>query len=93
MSDRPILFTTVDQVLRITLNRPAQKNSLTPTLVREIVEALEAVSADDSARVIAIDAHGPDFCTGADLVASNRKLLEDLLYRVRKLELPDDRRG
>jgi hypothetical protein len=29
----------------------------------------------------------------ADLVASNRKLLEDLLYRVRKLELPDDRRG
>ncbi|HET9316459.1 MAG TPA: glycosyltransferase family 2 protein [Vicinamibacteria bacterium] len=29
----------------------------------------------------------------ADLVASNRKLLEDLLYRVRKMELPDDRRG
>jgi glycosyltransferase involved in cell wall biosynthesis len=29
----------------------------------------------------------------ADLVASNRKLLEDLLYRVRKLELPEDRRG
>src|SRR5262245_24482153 len=29
----------------------------------------------------------------ADLVASNRKLLEDLLYRVRKLELPDDRNG
>lgn len=27
----------------------------------------------------------------ADLVASNRKLLEDLLYRVRKMELPDDR--
>jgi glycosyltransferase involved in cell wall biosynthesis len=29
----------------------------------------------------------------ADLVASNRKLLEDLLYRVRKIELGDDRRG
>ena len=29
----------------------------------------------------------------ADLVASNRKLLEDLLYRVRKLELPDNDRG
>ncbi|HET8645036.1 MAG TPA: glycosyltransferase family 2 protein, partial [Vicinamibacteria bacterium] len=27
----------------------------------------------------------------ADLVASNRKLIEDLLYRVRKMELPDDR--
>jgi glycosyltransferase involved in cell wall biosynthesis len=29
----------------------------------------------------------------ADLVASNRKLLEDLLYRVRKIELGDERRG
>jgi glycosyltransferase involved in cell wall biosynthesis len=29
----------------------------------------------------------------ADLIASNRKLLEDLLYRVRKMELPDDRNG
>jgi hypothetical protein len=31
----------------------------------------------------------------ADVVAANRKLLEDLLYRVRKMELgrPEDRRG
>jgi glycosyltransferase involved in cell wall biosynthesis len=29
----------------------------------------------------------------ADLIASNRKLLEDLLYRTRKLELGDERRG
>ena len=29
----------------------------------------------------------------ADLVASNRKLIEDLLYRVRKIELGDERRG
>ncbi|HEX6738495.1 MAG TPA: glycosyltransferase family 2 protein [Vicinamibacteria bacterium] len=29
----------------------------------------------------------------ADLIASNRKLLEDLLYRVRKLELEDGGRG
>jgi glycosyltransferase involved in cell wall biosynthesis len=29
----------------------------------------------------------------ADLIASNRKLIEDLLYRVRKMELEPDRRG
>ncbi|PYQ54315.1 MAG: glycosyl transferase, partial [Acidobacteria bacterium] len=29
----------------------------------------------------------------ADLIASNRKLLEDLLYRVRKRELEDADRG
>jgi hypothetical protein len=28
----------------------------------------------------------------ADLVASNRKLIEDLLYRVRKIELEDGKR-
>jgi len=29
----------------------------------------------------------------ADLVANNRKLIEDLLYRVRKMELGDRGRG
>ena len=29
----------------------------------------------------------------ADLIASNRKLLEDLLYRVRKMELERERTG
>jgi hypothetical protein len=29
----------------------------------------------------------------ADLVASNRKLIEDLLYRVRKMEIQDRDRG
>jgi hypothetical protein len=27
----------------------------------------------------------------ADMISGNRKLLEDLLYRVRRLELPKDR--
>jgi hypothetical protein len=29
----------------------------------------------------------------ADLIASNRKLIEDLLYRVRRMEVEDRRNG
>lgn len=72
MSEAPILFAKTEQVLRITLNRPAQKNSLSPARVREITAALEDVMADDSARVVVIDAQGADFCAGADLVASQK---------------------
>jgi len=67
----PVQFSTTDEVLRITLDRPSHKNSLTPASVREIVETIERVAADDSARAVLIAANGPDFCSGADIVASN----------------------
>lgn len=70
--DPPVRFATGDDgVLRITLDRPAQRNSLTVPAVRAIVEALERAATDDSLRAILLDASGPDFCAGADLVASN----------------------
>lgn len=71
MSDVPVQFATVDGILRITLDRPSQKNSLTPVSVRAIVEALERAAADDSLRAILLGSSGPDFCSGADLVAAN----------------------
>lgn len=71
MSDAPVLFSTVDGVLRISLDRPSHKNSLTPAAVRAMVEALEAAAADDSLRAILLDSSGPDFCAGADVVAAN----------------------
>jgi len=73
MSDVTVRFSTVDGVLRVTLDRPSHKNSLTPASVRAIVEALEAAAADDSLRAVLIDSSGPDFCSGADLVAANRE--------------------
>jgi 2-(1,2-epoxy-1,2-dihydrophenyl)acetyl-CoA isomerase len=58
-------------VLRITIDRPERKGSLDPAAVRQIVEALEAASTDDSLRVVRIASTGDDFCSGADWVASN----------------------
>jgi 2-(1,2-epoxy-1,2-dihydrophenyl)acetyl-CoA isomerase len=59
-------------VLRVELDRPSRKNSLDPGSVRSIVTALENASTDDSLRVVLISGAGPDFCSGADWVASNR---------------------
>jgi len=62
---------TRDGVLRITLDRPARKNSLDTNAIRRIVAALEAAATDDSLRAVALAGTGPDFCSGADWVASN----------------------
>jgi hypothetical protein len=60
-----------DSVLSIVLNRPDRKNSLNPVAVRTIVAALEEAATEDSLRVISITGRGPDFCSGADWIASN----------------------
>jgi 2-(1,2-epoxy-1,2-dihydrophenyl)acetyl-CoA isomerase len=71
VSDAPVRFATVDGILRITLDRPSHKNSLTPAAVRAIIEALEGAAADDALRAILVASSGPDFCSGADVVAAN----------------------
>ena len=60
-----------DGVLRITLDRPARKNSLDPVAIRRIIVALESAAADDSLRAVLLTGAGGDFCSGADWVASN----------------------
>ncbi len=58
-------------VLRLRLDRPAQRNALDRPTVRTIVEALEAAAVDDSLRCVHLTAEGEHFCAGADWVATN----------------------
>jgi 2-(1,2-epoxy-1,2-dihydrophenyl)acetyl-CoA isomerase len=60
-----------DGVLRITLDRPSRKNSLDLPSLRRILAALETAATDDTLRVVVLASNGPDFCSGADWVASN----------------------
>ncbi|MGF6652231.1 enoyl-CoA hydratase/carnithine racemase [Paraburkholderia youngii] len=55
-----------DRVAVITLQNPPQ-NRLTPQLVRELEEALTAISESD-ARALVVCAEGPDFSFGGDIV-------------------------
>lgn len=66
------LGTTRDgAVLRLTLDRPAQRNSLSHNMIAALVDALTDAATDDSLRAIHISGAGDDFCAGADWMATN----------------------
>jgi len=68
-----VLIDVVDGVLRIRLDRPERKNALSVDGISRIIDALGQASTDDSTRAVSIGTTGPDFCSGADWVASNTK--------------------
>jgi enoyl-CoA hydratase/carnithine racemase len=51
----------------ITLNRPERHNSLVPALLYELLDALEALRAGASVRVVVLQAAGRSFSTGGDV--------------------------
>jgi 2-(1,2-epoxy-1,2-dihydrophenyl)acetyl-CoA isomerase len=58
-------------VLRLTLDRPSRRNSLSHSMIEALVRALTDAATDDSLRAIHIRGAGDDFCSGADWVATN----------------------
>ena len=63
-----LLLDIADQVATITINRPDKRNSLNAAVRREIVDALDQLRADDSARVVVITGAGDKaFVAGADI--------------------------
>jgi 2-(1,2-epoxy-1,2-dihydrophenyl)acetyl-CoA isomerase len=73
-------------ILRLTLDRPAQRNSLTRLMIETLVAALTDAAADDSLRAIHLRGAGDNFCAGADWVATNsggqRPRTGDLVRRI-----------
>ncbi len=63
----PLLRRDADGVAWLTLNRPAARNALSVALMSSLVEALDAIAADPSVRVVVIGGSGPAFCAGHDL--------------------------
>ncbi len=58
---------TPEGVVTLTLNRPAQFNSLSEEMLAALQAAFDRIGADPSARVIVIAAAGKAFCAGHDL--------------------------
>ena len=68
MSDEELLIELDEGVLRLTINRPEQRNALTYEVRRSLVEQLERADADYAVRSVVLTAAGDKaFCTGADL--------------------------
>lgn len=90
-----------DGVRILTLNDPDRRNALSPALQAELGDAVDAVRADATARVLVVAGNGPAFSAGADLPAlfghADREIGEiraglravyDSFLRVRRLEIP-----
>jgi enoyl-CoA hydratase/carnithine racemase len=54
-------------VLRLTLNDPASRNSLSEAMMAALRESLVSAADDKSVRVIVLSGHGPVFCSGHNL--------------------------
>ncbi|MEQ8277409.1 MAG: crotonase/enoyl-CoA hydratase family protein [Deltaproteobacteria bacterium] len=65
-----LTYDVADRVCRITLNRPERGNGLTPTLIRELAEAVERADLDPDVHVVQLAGNGKGFCGGYDLVDS-----------------------
>lgn len=66
-SDPHIECTTADGVARLRVTRPEALNALDSSMLLALVEALDAVAADDSVRVLVFESAGEAFCAGFDL--------------------------
>lgn len=56
-----------ERVATLTLNNPAERNTLTAPMVDEIVAAMDAIEADDGVGAVVVTGAAPAFCAGANL--------------------------
>lgn len=68
-----VLMESAAGVATITLNRPAQRNAMTPTLLAELLSACESVAGDDRVRAVVLTGAGGSFCVGADLAELSKR--------------------
>lgn len=69
----PVLQTSQPrpEITVLTLNRPEKLNALSYQLVEQLHEALDALAADNTCRVVVLTGAGRGFCSGLDLSAPN----------------------
>lgn len=78
MSFREIGVETSDQVCWIRLNRPAQFNALTMTMLEEIEQVIQKVEYDSTVRCLIFTGKGKAFCAGADLAGGGKSSASEL---------------
>ena len=65
MSD--IITERIGSILRVELNRPAQKNAMTSSMYTSLADVLNEADKDDSISVVLWHAAGNVFCAGNDV--------------------------
>lgn len=60
-------LSTLNGVATLTLNNPAERNTLTAPMVAEIIAAMDTVEADETVGAVVVTGAAPAFCAGANL--------------------------
>ena len=68
-SAEKVLSERLDEVLLVTLNRPAVRNAVDSETARNLAEVFTAFDKDDSLKVAVLQGAGGNFCAGGDLKA------------------------
>ncbi|WP_137388062.1 enoyl-CoA hydratase [Rhodoligotrophos defluvii] len=67
-ADRPLVARALDDgVLRLVLNRPERRNSLSEAMIAALQSELDRAGQDPAVRVVVVAAEGPAFSAGHDL--------------------------
>jgi enoyl-CoA hydratase len=89
-----VLSSVVDGVATLTLNNPAERNTLTQPMVEEIVAAMDTAEADPNVGAVVITGTAPAFCAGANLgnlseaTGDSLKVIYEGFLRVANSPLP-----
>jgi len=71
MDQAAVLYEVADAIATITLNRPENRNSMTPDVMSAFRSAVARAAADRALRCVVITGRGASFCAGADFRGSS----------------------
>jgi enoyl-CoA hydratase/carnithine racemase len=66
MSENAVLYDCTDGIAEITLNRPENRNSMTPDVLAGLADAVGQARGDAGVRCVIVTGRGKSFCAGAD---------------------------
>jgi enoyl-CoA hydratase/carnithine racemase len=76
-----VLLERSGRVARLTLNRPAQLNAISPELLEDLWAACDTIEADPEVKVVTLTGAGRAFCAGADLRAVQERAGDPARWR------------
>lgn len=62
-----VLVDVLDGVATLTLNNPQERNTLTASMVDQIISAMDRIESDEAIGAIVVTGTAPAFCAGANL--------------------------
>ena len=71
MANDPVRLELSEGVATITLDRPENRNSMTPDVLARFRERVAEVRGDREVRVVVVTGSGKSFCAGADFRSSS----------------------